>query len=270
MDLNKRRGVVTGAGSGIGRVLAVQLGRRGADLLLVGRRSGPLEETAVMVKAAGGQARVLPLDITADGAPQQVIKAALEHGALELLVNNAGNISAGQLEDLPEDDVQAMIDLNLTAPILLTRLALPHLRQASQDRGALVLNVSSAVALIGLPFYSVYAATKSGIARFGESLRRELHETAIHVATVYPGATDTDMLTTSNAGEELGFGRRPVEEVVTEILTALDNGEHEINTAIAIRRKMQELNARDPLAVDADLAPRLPAMKEAVRSHRRI
>ncbi|MEO5316777.1 SDR family NAD(P)-dependent oxidoreductase [Pseudarthrobacter sp. CC12] len=163
-----------------------------------------------------------------------------------------------------------MINLNLTAPILLTRLALPRLRQVPKDRGAVVLNVSSGIALTGLPFYSVYAATKSGIARFGEALRRELHETAVHVATAYPGATDTDMMTTSTAGEELGFGRQHVEDVVAEILTGLENGEHEINTAIATRRKMQELNARDPLAVDAALAPRLAAMKEAVSNHRSI
>ncbi|MEO5316778.1 SDR family NAD(P)-dependent oxidoreductase [Pseudarthrobacter sp. CC12] len=102
MDLHNRRGVVTGAGSGIGRVLAVELGRRGADLLLVGRRPGPLEETAAMIRAAGGHARVLPLDITAGWAPQQVIETAVEHGALELLVNNAGNVRAGELEDIPK------------------------------------------------------------------------------------------------------------------------------------------------------------------------
>lgn len=270
MDLFKRSGVVTGAGSGIGRGLAVELGRRGADLLLVGRRSAALEESAAMVRAVGGHARMLPLDITAPGAPQQVITTAAEHGPLELLVNNAGNVRAGQLDDIPEGDIQAMIDLNLTAPILLTRLALPYLRQASPDRGALLLNVSSGIALTGLPFYTVYAATKSGLARFGEALRRELHETPVHVATAYPGATDTDMMTTSAAGEDLGFGRRPVDDVVTDILTGLENGQHEINTAIATRRKMQELNARDPLAVDAALAPRLATMKEAVTNHRSI
>lgn len=270
MDLRNRHGVLTGAGSGIGRVLAVELGTQGADLLLVGRRPGPLEETAAMVREAGGRAATLPLDITAPGAPQQVIDAAVARGPVEVLVNNAGNVRAGHLEEIPEEDVQAMIELNLTAPILLTRAGLPHLRAAATERGALVLNVSSGIALTGLPFYTVYAATKSGIARFGEALRREVHGTGVHVATAYPGATATDMMTTSTAGEELGFGRRPVEEVVAEIIAGLEAGEHEINTAAQTRRQMQQLNAVDPLAVDAALAPRLAAMEDAVRHHRSI
>lgn len=270
MDLSNRHGIVTGAGSGIGRVLAVELGYQQADLLLVGRRPGPLEETAALVREAGGTAEVLPVDITAPGAPERVVEAAVARGPLEVLVNNAGNVRAGHLEEIPEADVRAMIDLNLTAPILLTSLALPHLRIAAADRGAVVLNVSSGIALTGLPFYTVYAATKSGIARFGEALRRELHGTGVHVATAYPGATATDMMSTSTAGEDLGFGRRPVEDVVDEILTALEADEHEINTAVAARRKMQQLNARDPLAVDTAMAPRLGAMEEAVRHHRSI
>lgn len=270
MDLSNRHGVITGAGSGIGRVLAVELGKKGADLLLVGRRREALEETATLVGEAGGAAEVLALDITAAGAPGQVIAAAVARGPVEVLVNNAGNVRAGHLEAIPEDDVRAMMDLNLTAPILLTSLAMPHLRAAAADRGSIVMNVSSGIALTGLPFYTVYAATKSGIARFGEALRRELHGTGVHVATAYPGATATDMMSSSTAGEELGFGRRPVEDVVDEILTGLEAGEHEINTAVAARREMQELNARDPLAVDAAMAPRLAAMEDAVRHHRSI
>ncbi|WP_240808666.1 hypothetical protein [Microbispora catharanthi] len=78
------------------------------------------------------------------------------------------------------------------------------------------------------------------------------------------------MMDSSTAGEDLGFGRRPVEEVVTDLLDALGRGEHEINTSLSTRRAMQRLHASDPLAVDAALAPQLSQLETAVRSHRSI
>ena len=126
------------------------------------------------------------------------------------------------------------------------------------------------VALVALPFYATYAATKGGLARFDESLRREVGPDGIHVATAYPGATDTDMMSSSDAGDDLGFGRRPVRDVAAEIAAGLEAGEHDINTALPERRKLQELNAADPLAVDAVLAPRREALEAATRSHRSI
>ncbi|WP_158603922.1 SDR family NAD(P)-dependent oxidoreductase [Cryobacterium tepidiphilum] len=257
--------MITGAGSGIGRELAVEFGRRGGDLLLVGRRQETLDETAELVRSAGGAASILELDVTAPGAAERIQAAA---ASPDLLVNNAGNVRAGRLDELPESDIHAMIDLNLTAPILLTRSLLGPLRAAGSDRGSIILNISSGIALVGMPFYTVYAATKSGIAHFGEALRRELHGTGVHVATAYPGATATPMMDSSTAGEDLGFGRRPVEDVVADVLAALESGAHEINTALPTRRKMQDLNVTDPLAVDAALAPRLGALEEATREHR--
>ncbi|OLT00158.1 hypothetical protein BJF90_07850 [Pseudonocardia sp. CNS-004] len=214
---------------------------------------------------------MLALDVTADGAPDAVLGAAREAlGSLDILVNNAGNVRAGRLEDCAVEDVRAMVDLNLTAPILLTRAALPALRVAAQERTSVIVNVASGIALVGLPFYATYAATKTGIAAFGHALRRELHGSGLHVATVYPGATATAMMDTSTAGEDLGFGRRAVYEVVTDIVDALGRDEHEINTSLPTRRAMQELHARDPLAVDAALAPRLQELELAVRHHRSI
>lgn len=271
MDLTDRRGVVTGAGSGIGRELAVALGRRRGKLLLVGRRAAPLQETAGFVAAAGGEAEVLVRDITAPGAPDEVIDVARDRwGGLDLLVNNAGNVRAGRLETHDVADVRAMVELNLTAPILLTRAALPDLRAAAGDRTALVLTIASGIALVALPFYSVYAATKTGVAAFGHALRRELHGTGVHVATAYPGATATPMMDSSEAGEELGFGRRATADVVAEMLDALERNEHEINTSLTTRRALQELHAIDPLAVDVEIAPRLEKLEAAVRHHRSI
>ncbi|MEO7016727.1 MAG: SDR family NAD(P)-dependent oxidoreductase [Leifsonia sp.] len=270
VDLTNRRGIITGAGQGIGRALALEFGRRGGHLLLVGRHLDTLTETARLVASVGGTTEILVEDLTRSGAVERIAHAVAQWPVVDLLVNNAGNVRAGRLESTTDADVHAMIDLNLTAPILLTKTLLPSLRQSAKERGSILLNISSGLALVGMPFYAVYAATKSGISRFGESLRRELVGTGVHVATVYPGATDTAMMTSQNAGAELGWGRRPLPDVITDLITALEAGEHEINTAPEGRRVMQKLNITDPMAVDAALVPGLEALERAVRDHRSI
>ena len=270
VDLTNRRGIITGAGQGIGRALALEFGRRGGHLLLVGRHWETLTETARLVAAEGGTTEVMVEDLTQPGAAERIAHAVATWSTVDLLVNNAGNVRAGRLELTSDADVHSMIDLNLTAPILLTKTLLPALRQSGEGRGSILLNIASGIALVGMPFYSVYAATKAGLSQFGESLRRELTGAGVHVATVYPGATDTAMMTSQAAGAELGWGRRPLGDVITDLMVALEAGEHEINTAPEGRRAMQQLNITDPMAVDAALAPSLEALELAVRDHRSI
>ena len=259
LDLTNRRGIITGAGQGIGRALALEFGRRGGHLLLVGRQLATLTETARLVTSAGGTTEILVEDLTQPGAIERIAQTVASWSVCDLPVNNAGNVRAGRLELTSDADVHSMINLNLTAPILLTKTLLPALQQSGKGRGSILLNIASGIALVGLPFYAVYAATKSGIAQFGESLRRELIGTGVHVATVYPGATDTAMMTSQNAGAELGWARR-----------SLEAGKHEINTAPEDRRAMHQLNITDPMAVDAALAPSLEALEFAVRDHRSV
>ena len=267
LDLTNRRGIITGAGQGIGRALALEFGRRGGHLLLVGRQLATLTETARLVAAEGGTTEILVEDLTQPGAVERIAQTVASWSVVDLLVNNAGNVRAGRLELSSHADVHSMIDLNLTAPILLTKTLLPALLQSGKGRGSILVNISSGIALVAMPFYSVYAATKSGIAQFSEALRRELIGTGVHVATVYPGATDTAMMASQNAGAELGWGRRSLGDVITDMIAALEAGEHNINTA---PDEMQQLNFTDPMAVDAAVAPGLEALELAVRDHRSI
>ena len=270
LDLGNRRGVITGAGQGIGRAIACEFGRRGGHVLLVGRQASTLSETARLVTAAGGTAQILVADLTEAGAVERIMQVLATWETVDLLVNNAGNVRAGRLELTSDADVRSMIDLNLTAPILLTKALIPLLRLGAMKRKSIILNVASGIALVGLPFYAVYAATKAGLSQFGQALRRESIGTGVHVATVYPGATDTAMMSSQDAGDDLGWGRRPLDDVITELMDALAAGEYEINTAPENRRHMQQLNITDPLAVDAALAPNLVALEQAVRDHRSI
>ena len=265
MNLNDRSILLTGAGTGIGRALALQLADHASRLTLVGRRTEPLEAVAAEVRARGGQALVVASDLTSPGAPAAVVAAATEHfGGIDILVNNAGNVRAGRLDAIDESEVLAQIALNVSAPILLTRAALPALRSSGD---ALVVNVSSAIALVGMPFYTTYAATKAAIAHFGEALRRELFDEGVHVLTVFPGATSTPMMETSKAGTEHGFDYESPEEVAAATILGITDGSLTVIRGGETREEMITLNRNDPSAVDTMLNGLKPALEQAVAGH---
>lgn len=271
LDLTGRRTLITGAGSGIGRALAVELAARHGALALIGRRVEPLIETAALVTEGGGTAHTITADLVADGEPERVVaEAAGALGGLDIVVNNAGNVRAGALEDIDAADIRAMVELNLLVPILATRAALPHLRAAGTAHGhAALVGIASASGLVGTPFYAAYAATKAGLLRFDEAVRRELHGSGVHVASACPGAVDTPMMATNRA-ESLGYARRSAADVAAEIVTGLEQRRIELSPPPPERRALEELNAKDPLAVDAALAPKLAGLRAAVSMHRSI
>ncbi|OYX73553.1 MAG: oxidoreductase [Rhizobiales bacterium 32-66-11] len=267
MKLEEKTVLLTGAGSGIGRAAALAFARKGARLLLAGRRAAPLEETAALVRAAGGSAQVQVCDVTvaADRAALIAAASAAFGGRLDILVNNAGNVRAGRLEQIPEAEIEAMIGLNLLAPILLSRAALPLLR-ASGD--AAIVNVSSGFGLVGGPFYGTYAAAKAGLGRFGEALRRELLGEGVHVMTLYPTATDTPMLATNKAGPDLGFVRETPEAVADGLIEGLESNAREVIRGGAARLAMMTKNREEPEAVDERFRTIKADLEAAVSTHR--
>lgn len=132
------------------------------------------------------------------------------------------------------------------------------------------MNVSSSIALVGLPFYTSYAATKAGIAHFGEALRREFYGEGVHVLTVYPGATRTPMMETSNAGPEHGFDFEGPDEVAAAILTGIADGALTVTRGGETRSQMIATNREDPRKVDQLLAGRKEALEKAVADHSSI
>ena len=189
MNLKGKRVLVTGGSSGIGFAIAEAMIVRGSRIVITGRRPDVLNTAAERLRAAGGRIDSIAADVSTEKGRETTLKVALEKlGGLDILVNNAGGVRAGRLDDTTEAEIRAMIEVDLVAPILLTRAALPKLR-ASTD--GLVVNITSGIALVAAPFYATYAGVKGGLAKFGESLRRELKGEGVHVMTVYPGATDT-------------------------------------------------------------------------------
>ncbi|MFG1301599.1 SDR family NAD(P)-dependent oxidoreductase [Xanthobacter sp. V3C-3] len=265
MELQDKRVLVTGGSSGIGLAMARLLVASGARVAISGRRLDAVAAAVAELTSAGGQAWGIVADVgAAEGRARTLDEALAALGGLDILVNNAGGVRAGRLEVITEAEIEAMVAVDLLAPILLTRAALPALR-ASGD--ATVVNVASGIALIGAPFYATYAAVKAGLARFGEALRRELKGEGVHVLTAYPGGTDTPMMKSNRAGPELGFAREPAADVAAAIVEGIAAGAFEVVRGGEARAMMIALNRDDPAAVDARFLGLKPALEEAVRDH---
>jgi short-subunit dehydrogenase len=265
VNVADKRIVLTGGSSGIGFELARQLGAKGGRLLLTGRNPAKLADAVERLRREGIEVHGLAGDVTDAGAREALLAESERlFGGIDMLVNNAGGVRAGRLEDISEAELRMMIDVDLLSPILLTRAFLPALR-ASGD--GLIVNIASGIAQTGVPFYTGYAAAKGGLARFGEALRRELKGEGVHVITVFLGATDTPMMASNKAGAELGFGLQPVADVVASVVEGIEADAFEVVRGGEARAAMLELNRTDPAAMDARFLRLKPSLEAAVRDH---
>jgi NAD(P)-dependent dehydrogenase (short-subunit alcohol dehydrogenase family) len=208
--------VVSGAGSGIGRAVAVALGRRGHFLELLGRRREPLEETLGLAGAPGW---VWPCDVRDPDALARVAREVVgTRGAPEVVVPAAGVTAIAPLEELAPERFRESVDTNLLGVFHLFRAFLPAMKAAG--RGHLVPILSTA-ATRGFPGWSAYCASKWGLRGLVAALREELAGSGVLLTAVYPGATDT-AIWDEVPGEWDRSRMVPVEEVARALLYALD------------------------------------------------
>lgn len=211
--------LITGASGGIGRATAETLAHGGHRLLLTGRDPTRLAEAAA---ACGDRADSVSADLTTAEGRHEVIRAATGID-VDTLINNAGINELVPFEQMGEADIARMIEANVTAPLLLTRGLLGHLRGLDAAR---IVNVGSTFGTIGYPGYVVYSATKFALRGFSEALRRELADSPIVVQYIAPRATRTplnsDRADAMNA--ELGNAVDDPADVAAAIARILDRG----------------------------------------------
>ncbi|MFJ8045689.1 SDR family NAD(P)-dependent oxidoreductase [Kitasatospora sp. NPDC096147] len=176
--------LLTGASSGLGAATATRLAATGWRLLLSGRDRPRLRAVAA---ETGGLA--LPADLTAPGGPERLAASALAvDGRVDVLIADAGIGWRGPFAEMPLDTLASMVELNLTAPLRLSRLLLPGMLERGRGRIVLVGSIAGAV---GVREEAVYAATKAALGLFAESLRYELRGSGVGVRVVVPGPVDT-------------------------------------------------------------------------------
>jgi NAD(P)-dependent dehydrogenase (short-subunit alcohol dehydrogenase family) len=189
MTFQGKSAIVTGASEGIGFAIARGLVEGGARVVLVARRELLLEEA---VEELGPSASFVEGDVADEFTADRAVVAAIErHGGLDLLVNNAGVLVPGGVEQQALEDVDRMIAVNLRAPIAFTRTAVPWM---TNRRGAAILNIGSATGRVPSPGLGIYGASKAALQYLTETWARELAPTGIRVNCLSPGGTETPAL----------------------------------------------------------------------------
>lgn len=248
--------LVTGASRGIGREIAIELARRGYDLVLAARSEADLNETADAVRKVGGATHVFAADLASPDGPDRLWQAVETSGAnVELLVNNAGFGDLAPVSEADGEKLSAMVDLNVRALVRLSRLAAPGM--AERGKGA-ILNVASTAAFMPGPGMAVYYASKAFVKSFSEALRFELKGSGVKVTALCPGAVATGFQQAADMEGAGLFKVMPVmkpETVARYGVKALMK-----NRAVAVPGLMNKLSA-----LSAGLTPR-PVLLRIVRS----
>jgi short-subunit dehydrogenase len=225
--LSGKHALVTGASSGIGLACAVALAEAGAEVTLAARSAGKLEAIAEELR---GKTRVeiFVTDVSDTETCVDLFKKAdFEFGRIDILVNNAGYRKRGLVESLAAEDLGKIIDVNLKAPIILSRMALPYLRDGAE--GA-IINVGSLAGRAPIPGSAAYSASKSGLRAFTFALAEELRDTNIKFAVVSPGPIDAGFIMADiDQVSDLTFSQpiSTADEVAQAILDLCGNNQRE-------------------------------------------
>lgn len=231
---DRRPALIAGASAGIGAATALALARLGHPVAVGARRVGACEELAAKIRADGGEAAALRLDVTDDESVAGFVSAAeAAHGSAEILVSGAGDLVAGQIHEMDTASFLAQVNVHLAGAQRLIAAVVPGM--TDRRRGDVVL-VGSDVALRPRPRMGAYAPSKAGVTAMAEAMRMELEGTGVRISVVHPGQTATSMATQWDSGTTAavlddwvrwGFARHPnflrasdVADVVTTIVSA--------------------------------------------------
>lgn len=227
--------MVTGAGSGIGRALALALGDAGAATVLVGREAARLEAVASALTRGGRTTRTCPIDLATDAGIADLVGSVARAGErIDVLVHAAGDYSMGGVAEVPVEFLDRLLRVNLLAPYALTRALLPALRRTQGQ----VVFVNSSAALHPSAGVAAYAASKAGLRAFADALRAEINADGIRVLSVFPGRTATAMQEAIHRREGMPYRPETLlqpDDVAAAVVAALGAARTAEITEIVIR-----------------------------------
>jgi short-subunit dehydrogenase len=201
--LNGKVVIITGASSGIGAALALQLSREGAAVVLAARRKEKLETLAGEITGSGQIALPVPADVSRRSDAEMLVRTAIERfGRVDVLVNNAGRGHFASVEDTTDEMIRSMFELNVYSLWYTTR---PALTQMKKQGSGHIINIASMAGKIGYPYNSAYVAAKHACVGFTHALRMELMETGIHATVVCPAGVLTEWAGATEGGSMLPF-----------------------------------------------------------------
>lgn len=229
MIFNNKTVIITGGSEGVGAATARLFAEAGANLMLVARNKKNLDLIAKELRAKT-QVAVFAMDVSdAEACVDVFKKASFEFGRIDILINNAGYHKRGLVEDVEDDDLGRIIDVNLKAPIMLSRIALPYLRESG---GGAIINVGSLAGRAPIPGSAAYGASKAGLRSFTYALATELAGSNIKVAVVSPGPIDTGFIMADlDATSDLTMSQpiSTAEEVAQAVLDLCGNNIRELS-----------------------------------------
>ncbi len=226
-DFKDKTVIITGGSEGVGAATARKFAEHGANLVLVARGKRKLERIAEELRSKT-RVEIVAMNVSdADACANIYKKAEFEFGSVNVLVNNADYHERGSVESVSAEDLAAMIDVNLKAPICLCKLAIKYLKEAG---GGAIINVASLAGRTPVPGAATYSATKFGLRAFTFALGEELRGTNIKLAAVSPGLIDTGFIMSNIDGvTDITFSQplSTAEEVAQEILNLAANNKRE-------------------------------------------
>jgi len=220
MQVRGASALVTGAGRGIGRAVALALGRAGASLTLVARTASEIASVARQIRDGGARAVAFAGDLTEARVSTGAVEAAVAaHGGLQVLVNNAGVGGFGNLAEATDETWDRILGTNLTAVFRLTRAALPHLTR----QGGHVFMISSLAGTNPIAGMAAYCASKAALDHLAACLMLEVRQQGVKVTTIAPGSVDTGFGGSPRGGDTSWMlASEDVARAVMDLLEARD------------------------------------------------